>query len=366
MRNEYNTYLSQVRSALWGESVTWPADQTEMLLMLHGRQGTGPLVYPFVLMQETLSADVRAHMKAVCMTTIQGQVPLQYTLSRAWSALQKAGLRAVLMKGAGLAALYPEPQYRTWGDIDLYVGKDQYHPACAVMRDTFPGALKFDEELDHYKHYNLIADGISIEVHRVTIDLQHPRDERYYARLEHEGMTKAASLRVGDAEVLVPEPTFNALFVFFHSWEHMMTQGANMRQLCDLALLLHHYARTIDAGQLVTWLRALCLDDVWALYAYILHHYLGLPEAETPGYKASVAPRAERLLDDLLSGRLKAVKEEKKAPKGRLKRKLYTMSVRMANARRIGQYSPAYARHMRATTLINGASRLFAKDRHWE
>ena len=59
------------------------------------------------------------------------------------------------------------------------------------MRETFPKALKFDEDLDHYKHYNLIADGISIEIHRVSIDFQHPIDERRYARMERYGMEHA-------------------------------------------------------------------------------------------------------------------------------------------------------------------------------
>ena len=103
-------------------------------------------------------------------------------------------------------------------------------------------ALKFDEELDHYKHYNLIADGISIEVHRVSVGFQHPIDERLYAKMEHFGAEHAEPLTVSGLEVRVFEPTFNALFVMLHSWEHMITQGANVRQLCDLAFLLHRYA----------------------------------------------------------------------------------------------------------------------------
>ena len=165
-----NEYLQLVRAALWGkEPVVWPEEMTEDLLRLNAQQGTGPLVYPLVLNQESLSSYARTQMKSVCMRTMQQHVQLQYTLQTVWQALEKAGIRAVLMKGASLAALYPDPHQRAWGDIDLFVGKEQYHPACAVMRDTFPNALKFDEELDHYKHYNIIADGISIETHRVTV-----------------------------------------------------------------------------------------------------------------------------------------------------------------------------------------------------
>ena len=355
------TYLEQVKAALWGLPVEeQPLD--EQLLDRHMRQGTAPLVFPLLPMTPP--------MKAVCVSTIQQQVKILHTLRLAWDALTRAGIQPVLMKGAGLAALYPSPEQRAYGDIDLYVGQAQYHPACAVMRETFPNALKFDEELDHYKHYNLIADGISIEIHRVTVDLQHPCDHRRYARIEAYGMAHAVPVTCNPLPVTltIPEPTFNALLIMLHSWEHMMTRGANLRQLCDLTLLLHHYATQIDSQRLKTYLTSLHLLDVWQLYMFILVNHLGLPQNEALFYTndARLALRAEHLLNDLLDGRLIEPEHTQPAPKGRFARKFHTMRQRMANARRIGHYSPSYGRHLVATTLLHGASRLFAKDRHWE
>lgn len=351
MLEVYQIYLNQVHAALKGEPVVWPEEQTDSLLRLHVMQGTAALVFPLVLEQSSLSSFSRAQMKGVCLSTMQQHVPLQHTLQVAWTALEQAGIKAVLMKGAGLAALYPEPHQRAWGDVDLFVGKTQYHPAAAVMRDTFPNALKFDEELDHYKHYNLIADGVSIEIHRVTVGLQHPLDERRYARFEHEGMTMSDErLTIGGVEVRVPEPTFNALLVFLHSWEHAMTQGATMRQICDLAFLLQHYGERIDYKRLHTYLRALHLEEPWELYMSIIDNQ----------------PTNNPFISDLLSGRLCEPKSEKIEAKNRLIRKIHTMRQRLTNALRIQQYSPSYARHMIAATLLHGAGRLFAKDRHWE
>jgi hypothetical protein len=361
-----DSYISQVRAALWGGETEWPAEWSDVHMRMHAMQGTGALVYPSVLGLETVPPQARMQMKAVCMQTMQQQVHLQHVLQTAWQALEQAGIQAVLMKGAGLAALYPEPHMRQWGDIDLFVGVEQYHPACAAMRKAFPEALKFDEELDHYKHYNLIADGVSIEIHRVSVGWQHPVDERRYARMEAYGMTKSEELRLNGLTVRVPEPTFNALFVMLHSWEHMMTQGASVRQLCDLVLLLHKRVSEIDVPRLKAWLNALCLTDVWQLYMWIAVKRLGLPETEAPCFTDTFAERAEHLLNDLLEGRLSEPKHTAEMPKGRIARKWHTMQERLANAKRIGQYSPAYARHMRTTTLLHGAMRFFAKDRKWE
>ena len=366
MHNEEKTYLDLVRAALWGNKTPWPAAQTNRLLMLNAQQGTGSLVFPMVLDQEDIPAAARMQMKGICMQTMQQHVKLHHTLEQAWKALEKAGVRAVLMKGAGLAALYPEPQFRTWGDIDLFVGIEQYHPACAAMRETFPDALKFDEELDHYKHYNLIADGVSIEIHRVSVGHQHPVDEMRYARMEAAGMMKGDEMELNGLKIRVPEPTFNALFILLHSWEHMMTQGANVRQICDLALLLHHYKEVLNKEQLKHDLNALHLMDVWQIYMWICVNALGLSRDEALFYTDTVASRAEHLLDDLLNGMMVEPKHAASTATNRIARKMHTMQERMKNADRIEQYSPAYAWHMRATTWLHGARRFFAKDRHWE
>jgi len=356
-----------VRAALWGRENGVELNQIpEELLALCVRQGTGPLVFPMMLERADVPKPAQMIMRGVCVQTMQQHVQLQHTLQTAWLALTKAGIRPVLMKGAGLAALYPEPQQRQWGDIDLFVGKDQYHPACAVMRDTFPKALKFDEELDHYKHYNLIADGVSIEMHRVTVGWQHPVDERRYARMEARGVHNTRTLSIGDGTFEVFEPTFNALFVFVHAWEHMMTAGANLRQLCDLALLLHHRAEAIDRKQLRHDLSALRLMDVWQLYMYLLVEHLGLPETEAPFFTRGCAVRAERLLSDLLDGSRKPKDKSTQAPANRIARKFHTMQERLRDAAHVKAYSPAYGRHLVWTTMLHGARRFFAPDRHWE
>ena len=367
-------FFAIVRAALWNEPMP-EVEMSEQLIRLIMRQGLGPLVYPALqektpLNTNSLNTKHLLLLKQSCVQNMQMQARMQIVLSRAWNALEEAGIKAVLMKGAGLAALYPDPSMRQWGDIDLFVGQKQYHPACAVMRETFPDALKFDEELDHYKHYNLIADGVSIETHRVSVGLTHPADVRRYQRMESAGMAKSEKLVLGGLEVRVPEPTFNALMVFLHAWEHMISSGANIRQLCDLALLLHHEQEHIDWKRLERWLKALKAWDVWQVYMIVLKHNLGLEVSglEVRGLEVS----GERLMEALLHGesfegtRAASATGQPKMYRNRFVRKWHTMQVRRANAAWVAQFSPAYARHMKAAIWLSGLARLFAKDRHWE
>ena len=368
----FETYLQWVQRALWGKAddvLAKPDDATlAALVPLCAEQATGPLVFPSLLTSGLLpeGSTLRMQMKAVCAQTMQQQVKLRHTLGMAWQALTEAGIKPVLMKGAGLAALYSDASQRAWSDIDLFVGKEQYHPSCAVLRDTFPKALKFDEELDHYKHYNLIADGVSIEIHRVTAALPHPIDDRRYARMEAYAVAHACEQEIEGSKVKVLEPTFNALFVFLHAWEHMQTRGACVRQLCDIALVLHHYAEQIDRKRLKRYLEALHLMDIWRVYMYALVRYIGLAEPEAPFYSEAYATRAERLMTDLLQGEGVEKNVTEKSPANRWLRKIHTMQERLHDAQRIRPYSASYARHTNAGILLRGALRLFAKDRHWE
>lgn len=320
-------------------------------------QGIGPLVFPERLRVTGDGSRVtdaqRAQMKVVCVHTMQQQVQIRRIQSMALHALEEAGIDAVLMKGAGLAVLYPSPEMRQWGDVDLFVGKEQYHQAAAVMRATFPKALKFDEELDHYKHYNLIADGISIEIHRVSMGLTHPRDIRLYARMEAYGMAHSEWAEWNGERFRVPEPTFNTLMVFLHSWEHMLSEGANLRQLVDVQMLLTHYKDRIDNRRLHRWLKQLRLEDVWALYMEVIKG-------------ERLTARGERFLNALLHPQVKVKGERLEVSGNRFVRKFHTMQERMKNADRIAAFSPAYARHMKWGILWSGLARLFAKDRHWE
>lgn len=327
-------------------------------------QGLGPLVFPDRL-ERGVEPAMRVQMMQVCMQNMQHQAQMEHILRLSWQALVQAGVQPVLMKGAGLAQYYPSPDRRQWNDVDIYVGPTQYHAACAAMREAWPEALRFDEEKDYYKHYNLIADGVSVEIHRVTILLNHPRDIRRYAEMEHEAAKNACQWRMGEMELRVFEPTFNAMYVMMHAWEHFLTAGATIRQLYDIGYLIEKEHGRIHTDRLKRDLRALRLTEVWQLYMYILVQHAGLDKHIAPLYTDTCAERAERMWK-ALQGENAPVSQKQAAPKNRWARKIWTMRQRMGEAKRIQAYSPAYARHMCASVLLHGALRLFAKDRKWE
>ena len=52
--------------------------------------------------------------------------------------LLQQGIRATLIKGASIAGLYPDPDMRDFGDVDIYVGEENYHRAAEIVTAAYP------------------------------------------------------------------------------------------------------------------------------------------------------------------------------------------------------------------------------------
>lgn len=360
-----NTYLELLRAAIWGsEGVLckeYSVKDVPKIVQLAAFQGTGPLVYDQLLKMPDLeiSAELRMQMKQQCIMSMMQQQTMMPILSKAWTALEKIDIHPVLLKGLALAQYYPQPHLRLWGDIDLYVGQKQYHKACAVLRDTFPGAKHPTEEFEFLKHYNFVFGNTVLEMHRVSMTFAHPRDRKYYEQLEEQYLTKdGPTFEIEGQRITTPEETFNVFFTFLHAWHHFVETGMNMKQLCDVAVLLHAKRQVINIKQLHEMLRKLYLLEVWQLFMYIIVDYLGLPQEESPFYTDQCKERAELLFKRILRESSARKHEPSKAESpSYLKRKWITFQSRMADSRLVKPYASRYANHMAWSDILHGLER---------
>ncbi len=367
MNKVQNTYLVLIRTALWGGEVTnermkeLTNEGINDIIRLAAFQGTGPLVYDQLLKLKDVEipTDLRMQMKQQCVHSMMLQQSMFGTVSQAWKALVDADVHPVLLKGFALAQYYPQPHLRQWGDIDLYVGQKQYHAACKVLQVTFPNADHPEEEDEERKHYNFILPNTVLELHRISMAFAHPRDRRYYELLEERYLTKdGPSFDVDGLSITMPDDTFNLFFTFLHAWHHFIETGMNMKQLCDIAILLHTKREVIDKERLHEMLRKLHLMEPWLLMMYIIVHYLCVPQTESPFYSKKSGGRAELLFSHILTeGSSRPEKKLDIADISYLKRKWLTFQLRLVNSRLIMQYAPRYARHMRYSAIVHGIER---------
>ena len=365
------TYLKLIRAALWGndelvrERVNeLDSERVNDVIRLAAFQGTGPLVYDQLLkMKDGIDPAIRMQMKQQCVSNMMLQQSMIPILKQAWQALEEVDIHPVLLKGFSIAQYYPQSHLRQWGDIDIYVGQHNYHKACGKLRETFPNAKPSDKEDEDYKHYNFDFDNTVIETHRVSMTFPHPRDRRYYEPLEEKSLTKdGPKFEIDGLELIMPEEIFNVFFVFLHAWHHFCETGMCMKQLCDIAILLHTKHEVIDKVRLREMLQKLQLLEVWQLYMYIMVQHLGVPQEECPFYTEKCSKRADLLFERVLKeGQARPHEKLNKDGVSYLRRKWMTLLLRISERKIERPYAPRYARHMFIGDIMHGIERILER-----
>ena len=244
---------------------------------------------------------------------------LNQRLVEATNLLQSEGIRSVLLKGQGIAQNYPNPLRRQCGDIDLYIGKENYKKACDASR-KWDSVQEF--ERDDIKHCNFQWRGVTIELHRVANLL---RKFRRWTECHLAG-DKPRRWSIEGREVLLPPVNFDALYIFNHAYSHFILGGIGLRQLCDWALYLHTFCNEIDRQQLKRDLNSFGLMRTWQIFGYIAVDYLGSAENDMPFYTKRYEKTAEKVLRYILKdGNFGNYSKTSKPPKTYIRKKLYTL-----------------------------------------
>lgn len=205
----------------------------------------------------------------------------------------------VLLKGQGAARHWPEPMHRLSGDIDLLVGEEGWNYLLAGER---AGKITLDAERGH--HLSMKCGNICVEFHRHTTHSYSARQQRHWERLERErlgGETPVVVLPEGGA-VHVPPPDFDALFLFYHAYFHLLHHGVGLRPLLDWALLFDKESARIDGARLLRETDALGLTPALGAFGYVAVHGLGLPADRLPFDTSPYRAGGEWLLDDIRCG----------------------------------------------------------------
>lgn len=278
-------------------------------------------------LQPSKGMQIKAH--SLLIRTTQHHHLLNNVISELSSRLEKEGIRSVLLKGQGLAQNYPDPFKRTCGDIDLYVGNHNYKKTCQLLKQW--GMLEGEtKESGHHLHF--FYKEVPIEIHRITGILYGlSRNKRFRkwsdTLLQSE---ECRSCNLGGETVYLPPIRFDAMFIFYHMYRHLITGGVGLRQLCDCVMYLHKFKDEINRDLLHEDLCRMGLLRLWKIFGCIAVHHLGLPKEEFPFFTDTVEAKelSEFLLEEVIlrNGNFGHYNPDKQArPKGYLAGKLFSL-----------------------------------------
>lgn len=200
---------------------------------------------------------------------------IQQVIVDVFERLEAAGCSPILLKGEGLAQLYPSQCVRACGDVDVYVGKRDFDKAVACMQSICDA-----KDIEHAKFgnhdYSVSYRGILFEVHFTPGYASVEKAEPRFQELAAEWLVpeRCETIKILGKQILIPAAQYNLLYNFEHLSRHYRNSELGIRQFVDWAVLLDKlYFSEVVLKQHLEELQVL---EAWQRMAGVLQMALGI------------------------------------------------------------------------------------------
>lgn len=331
MTNE-EVFIQLLRAGIWGTETNtqgWPQtiDWDNVYLIAKKQTLRGPFIDAVLQLPAEKLPPRNWYQERIkrLQTIAQENAKHHEIINELTTYFEENGIPVLLMKGVSLAALYPHPQYRDCGDIDFYIGKDNYEKAVSLLSYE-AGASQVNVVKDD-KHSSIFYKDVEIELHRITESISIPIYNRRFQNLTRKIYFPAYGNKFRCSRNNTFPVQYNALYLFNHIWHHFCIYGIGMKQMCDWTLFLHHHNKEINLAELEEDLKSIGLLKPWQMFGSIAVDVLGLPQEEFPFYTAKYARKKDKILQLIYQdGNFgKAGNWLNKKPKNYLKRKFHSL-----------------------------------------
>ena len=216
--------------------------------------------------------------------------------------IEHDGLQACILKGVGCSLLYPEPDKRIAGDIDVWIttatGNSQ--EVLDYVRTHFTNVT------DAIYHHVVIADykGKTVEIHFrpsfMTNPLHNRRLQRWFASQAKEQCSHRVTLPDGKGTIACPTTDFNLVYLLSHIAKHVIQDGVTLKSLLDYYYLLKQRGRGHDNRETQGLLRHVGLMPYAEAVMHILKEYFGMDDDYL--ITAPNARKGDFLLQEIMRG----------------------------------------------------------------
>lgn len=207
----------------------------------------------FMRLPEELSAEWRKTAKEI----EGGNARLNEAVASLFDTFNREQLRPMLLKGQGLAALYPNPAHRTGGDIDIYF------PYAPQARKADRWAESNGDGIDSGERGKMRYQwrGIDIDHHRTPLQLTNFILNRRLQGIivKETRCCDSAYATIGGTRVEVMPPTLNLLLLITRIARYIVSEGISLKQMADLGVFLRTMGDKVDYVKLQGWTRQLGL-----------------------------------------------------------------------------------------------------------
>ena len=209
------------------------------------------------------------------------------------------GIRMLLLKGYGCSLCYPKPEHRPTGDLDVYLFGKQNEADDLIEKKL---GIKIHKE--YHKHSTFNYSGVEVENHAKFIDDVSHKSNIRFEQILMSVLDKEECLPSPIDNVLLPSPTFNALFLLRHTGEHFASNEITLRHVLDVGTFFQQYHSQIDWALVFKVYKEERMLRFFNAIATICVEYLGIDAAcfasddKRYAYQKDTA-LADRILSDI-------------------------------------------------------------------
>ena len=197
------------------------------------------------------------------------------------------GFKGCILKGQGNAQMYPKPERRQPGDIDIWLmPKEMSEIDFGKNRKIIIKYVlgKYPNQIVQLHHVDFPpVGGVEVEVHFFPIYLKNPfhhhRLLTFFKKHAIEQFENSVKTDTGE-ELRMPTTEFNLVFQLVHVYLHFLFQGIGMRQIIDYFYLLRSAKEklSIENEELTNVLKSLRMMKFVRAMMWIQKEILGLDE----------------------------------------------------------------------------------------
>ncbi len=189
---------------------------------------------------------------------------------------RKAGFRGCVLKGQGMASLYPNPFLRIAGDIDIWI-EGSRREIVDYVNSVCPGQKLRKIHIDFP-----IFQKTLVEVHFTPSYMFAPwankHLQRWFKEQAEEQFGHEVELPGGAGTVCMPTLPFNRIFILSHIYKHLFSEGIGLRQLMDYYYVLRCGFTEEENNYDRKTLRSLGMYKFAGAVMYVLQRVFGLQD----------------------------------------------------------------------------------------
>ena len=188
---------------------------------------------------------------------------------------QVDGRRHVILKGQGVANLYPNPLHRISGDIDVWMEGE---------RSDIVAYMKKRATIDHIVFHHLcveLRNNVSVEVHFIPSMMysyfSHRSLMRFFKRMSDVEFNNWVKIKDNGECLPISTFSFNRVYLLVHIYRHLFAEGIGLRQLMDYYYLLKHGFTEAERLSALEDIKSLHMTKFLSAVMYVEQKVFGLP-----------------------------------------------------------------------------------------